>query len=259
MPTDVLLIDDSLTDLRLLMDMMSSRRLRVSVALEGERGYWFAVTQCPGLILLDVRMPNLDGFATCRLLKANPKTRSIPVIFLTAADDLDERLKGFALGAVDYVGKPFHVDEVMARVGVHLNLVQKSQDTPEDEGEAAAAGSREAVLARAARNLLRETIADPPSLDELARRVGTNRRDVNRIFQTHHGMPVFAWLREERLRLAHQMVCSTDMPLTMISEQLGYSSSANFARAFRERFGFPPRDLRRGVADARRDSVVTEA
>jgi DNA-binding response OmpR family regulator len=116
---DVLLIDDSVADLRLLMDMMKLRDLNVSVALDGERGYQQAVLLRPGLVLLDVRMPGLDGIATCRRLKSHAATRAIPVIFLTAANDLAERLEGFAAGAVDYIAKPFEVQEVLARVGVH--------------------------------------------------------------------------------------------------------------------------------------------
>ena len=118
--TDVLMIDDSVADLRVLMDMMNLKDLRISVAMSGERGYQQAILLKPSLVLMDVRMPGMDGIATCRQLKAHPAVRSIPVIFLTSANDLAERLEGFAAGAVDYIGKPFEVQEVLARVGVHL-------------------------------------------------------------------------------------------------------------------------------------------
>lgn len=247
MTTDLLLIDDSLTDLRLLMDMMTARRLRVSVAFDGEKGYQQAILQQPSLILLDVRMPGMDGFATCRRLKANPATQVIPVIFLTAANDLDERLEGFSLGAVDYIGKPFNEDEVLARVGVHLRLVRKDcQSRPPAPGAfALEKTSRDAVLVQGAQKLLNEMIADPPSLDDLARLLGTNRRRINKAFQAYCGLPVFAWLREERLRRAHHLICHTDTPVSLIGDHLGYSTPANFTKAFHERFGFSPRDLRR--------------
>lgn len=247
MPTDILLIDDSPTDLRLLMDMLEARRLRFSVAFDGDKGYRQAQLLRPALILLDVRMPGLDGLATCRLLKASPVTQLIPVIFLTAANDLAERLEGFAAGAVDYIGKPFHEEEVLARIGVQLRLALRAED-----GDAAATGeaaavdaSRDAVLVRAAQAVLRETIAHPPSLDALARRLGTNRRRIGEAFQECLAQPVFGWLREERLRQAHHMVCRTDTAMSEIGEHLGYSSPANFARAFSERFGFSPTELRR--------------
>lgn len=254
MQTDLLLIDDSPTDLRVLMQMLEAHRLRFSVAFDGNKGYHQAQMLRPSLILLDVCMPKLDGLATCRLLKANPATQTIPVIFLTAANNLRERLDGFAAGAVDYIGKPFHEEEVLARVGVHLRAAPRMDDDVAAES-AVAEGScrRDAVLVRAAQTILRETIAHPPSLVNLARQLGTNRRQIGEAFQHCLGQPVFAWLREERLRLAHQLVCRSETPMSQIAEHLGYSSSSNMARAFGERFGFNPSDLRREMRLARLD------
>jgi DNA-binding response OmpR family regulator len=243
------LIDDSLTDLRLLMDMMTARHMRVSVAFDGEKGYQQATLQQPSLILLDVCMPGMDGFATCRHLKANPVTQLIPVIFLTAANDLDERLEGFALGAVDYIGKPFNEAEVLARVGVHLRLAQRTALRNDSVGDAVVPEdmARDAVLVQAAQKILGDLIANPPSLDHLAGLLGTNRRRITESFQSCCGQPVFGWLREERLRQAHHLICRTDTPISLIGEHLGYSSPANFTKAVRERFGVSPRHLRREV------------
>jgi DNA-binding response OmpR family regulator len=249
MHTDLLIVDDSPTDLRLLVDMMTARHMRVSVAFDGEKGYQQAILQQPALILLDVRMPGMDGFATCRRLKANPSTQVIPVIFLTVANDLEERLEGFALGAVDYIGKPFNEEEVLARVGVHLQLMPKpTAKEPDNTTDT----TRDGVLVQAAQKILNELIATPPSLEELAQMLGTNRRQINRSFQMHCGQPAFGWLREERLRQAHHLICRTDTPISLIGEHLGYSTPANFAKAFRDRFGFPPSDLRRKMVMARR-------
>lgn len=252
MPTDLLVIDDNLTDLRLLMDMAETRDLRVSVAFDGEKGYRQAVLQQPALILLDVHLPVMDGFATCRRLKANPDTRSIPVIFLTVATDLDDRLKGFALGAVDYICKPFHEAEVLARIGVHLGLRRRAAADEAGPGDDDPEATPDAVLVRAASALLIERLRDPPSLADLARLIGSNRRRLNEAFQARCGQSVFDWLREERLRRAHHLVCHTDTPISTIGEHLGYSTPANFARAFRDRYGFSPRDLRRDLWVARR-------
>lgn len=242
--TDILLIDDSLTDMRLLVSLMTSRRLRVSVAFDGAKGYRQAELLQPGLILLDVRMPVMDGFATCRLLKENPKTRFIPVIFLSAASDISERLKGFAVGGVDYICKPFHEQEVLARVGVHLELVPRTMQEDADAVEAAEPRNSDAFLVSAAQKILRQLISEPPTLEGLARELGTNRRRINEAFQACCGLPVFGWLREERLRQAHYLLGSTDMPVTEIAEYVGYSTSANFAKAFRERYACSPSALR---------------
>jgi DNA-binding response OmpR family regulator len=244
---DVLLIDDSVADLRLLMDMMTLRHLRVSVALDGERGYQQAVLLKPSLILLDVRMPGLDGIATCRRLKAHPGTQAIPVIFLTAANDLAERLEGFAAGAVDYIGKPFDVHEVMARVGVHLQRVappRSDLSVLDEEASASAQAQVDVRLVVTAQKIMRETITDPPNLDRLARLVGTNRRRLNEAFQALCGQPVFGWLREERLRQAHRLVSRTSTPFSQISQLLGYSTAANFSKAFRLRYGSSPSEMR---------------
>lgn len=243
--TDVLLIDDSVADLRLLMDMMTLRDLRVSVALSGDRGYQQAILLKPSLVLMDVRMPGMDGIATCRLLKAHPAVRSIPVIFLTAANDLTERLEGFAAGAVDYIGKPFEVQEVLARVGVHLQRTVAPLETSDPSQLAVSSeASMDMRLMVAAQQVLRETIANPPSLDRLARLVGTNRRRLNESFQALCGQPVFGWLREERMRQANSQVRGSQTSFSVISDALGYSTPANFSKAFRQRFGCSPSEMR---------------
>ncbi|NDF86587.1 MAG: response regulator, partial [Gammaproteobacteria bacterium] len=172
---DVLLVDDSVTDLRLLIDLMSLRDLRLSVAQDGARGYQLAVALQPGLILLDVNLPKMDGYAVCRRLKSNPLTVGIPVIFLTAETDLDERLKGFAAGGVDYISKPFEAQEVLARVGVHLELAVRRARII----DASLGTSLDAVLVASAQKILRDRMANPPSLEELAHQVGSNRRRLN--------------------------------------------------------------------------------
>lgn len=245
--TDVLLIDDSLTDLRLLMDLMLVRKYTVSVAFDGLKGYEQAVLLKPGLILLDVRMPGMDGFAVCRRLKANPATCFIPVIFLTAATDLAERLEGFSVGGVDYISKPFVEEEVLARVGVHRQLVPLASIPVPDAVAVDTEKSiktRDEVIVGAAQKIMRTQLANPPDLEEIARRVGTNRRRLNEAFQAVCNLPVFGWLREERLREGHYLIAQTDTPISMISEYLGYSTPTNFTKAFRERFGVPPRTLR---------------
>lgn len=247
--TDILLIDDSLTDLRLLMELMSSRRMRVSVALEGMKGYRQAELLRPGLILLDVRMPGMDGFATCRLLKENVSTRFIPVIFLTAATDLVERLQGFALGGVDYISKPFNEQEVLARVSVHLELIPRAyhnlQETLLETG--CVSPTLDAVLVSSAQKILRQFISNPPSLDGLAKQLGTNRRRTVEVFRKHCGLSPFSWLREERLRQAQYLVGSTDTPITQIAEYLGFATPTNFTKAFRERYSTPPRIFRQDM------------
>ena len=97
----ILLVDDSAEDLTLLTEYLRSTRFRITVAFDGREGYQKASLLLPDIILMDVRMPRTDGFAACRLLKADPRTRDIPVIFLSGCNELDDRLEGLHLGAVD--------------------------------------------------------------------------------------------------------------------------------------------------------------
>ena len=119
------MIDDSTVDLRLLMEMMSTRQMRVNIAFNGQDGYHKATMMQPDLILLDITMPVMDGFATCRMLKSNENTRYIPVIFLSSVSEVNKRIEGLVLGAVDYIVKPFTEQEVIARVEIHLNLARQ--------------------------------------------------------------------------------------------------------------------------------------
>lgn len=250
----VLLIDDSTADLRLLMDIIASRQIRLIVAFDGASGYNKAMMHRPDLILLDVYMPGLNGFNLCQMLKANDQTRHIPIIFLTAANDVAQRLEGLRMGGVDYIAKPFHEEEVLARMTIHLELArqlnqQRERCTlPTDEN--AVATSRHQVLVQAACQLLRKNMATPPSPRELAHMLGTNEKRLTQAFHEIFTMPVFAWLREERLRQGRDLVATTHTPLTDIAHHLGYSSPTHFSKAFNERFGLTPRDMRRQMQNA---------
>jgi len=120
----ILVVEDVPANLSLLLDLLSGAGFAVAVAEDGESALEQVNYVCPKLILLDVMMPGLDGFATCKQLKANPATRDIPVIFMTGLADTNDKLKGFELGAVDYITKPFQHEEVLARVSTHLELQQ---------------------------------------------------------------------------------------------------------------------------------------
>ncbi|MBY0573077.1 MAG: response regulator [Undibacterium sp.] len=120
----ILAIDDTVQNLTLIDELLSELYV-VKVAPGGARGLKIAQgTPKPDLILLDIMMPDLDGFEVCRLLKANPETQLIPVIFLTASTDTEDERKGFELGAVDYIHKPISASILLARVKTHLMLKQ---------------------------------------------------------------------------------------------------------------------------------------
>ncbi len=118
----VLIIDDTPTNLGVLVDYLEQHDLCVVVAQDGEEGLMRAQFLHPDAILLDVMMPVMDGLATCRRLKADVRTRDIPVIFMTAMSETRDKMAGFQAGGVDYITKPFQAEEVLMRLTTHLNL-----------------------------------------------------------------------------------------------------------------------------------------
>ncbi|WP_031363751.1 response regulator [Caballeronia sordidicola] len=121
-PPAILIVDDTPANLGLVVDSLSDQGFRVLVALDGEEALERAQFSRPDLILLDVKMPGIDGFETCRRLKMNEHTRDIPVIFMSSLTGIEDLVEGFAAGGADYVTKPVRIDEMMARIGTHLAL-----------------------------------------------------------------------------------------------------------------------------------------
>jgi diguanylate cyclase (GGDEF)-like protein/PAS domain S-box-containing protein len=118
----ILIVDDTAANLVVMADFLGSHGFSVLVAQDGEEGVERAQFVQPDLILLDVMMPGLNGFDACRRLKSNAGTKDIPVIFMTALSDSVDKITGFNVGGVDYVTKPFQIEEVLARVNTHLAL-----------------------------------------------------------------------------------------------------------------------------------------
>ena len=119
---DILVVDDTVINRELLADILGQAGYQARSAANGELALRSVQARPPALILLDIRMPRMDGFEVCRRLKEDALTRDIPVIFLSGLAHAADKLKGFELGAVDYITKPFHNKEVLARVRVHLAL-----------------------------------------------------------------------------------------------------------------------------------------
>lgn len=124
----ILAVDDNPTNLEVLSDYLTEFGLTVLLKQDGEKALELIQRKLPDLILLDILMPGLDGFETCQRLKQNPETRDIPVIFMSALTDTVDKIKGFELGAVDYITKPFQYEEVLARVKAHLTIQRLQQD-----------------------------------------------------------------------------------------------------------------------------------
>lgn len=123
----VLVVDDSPTNITIIRNILSDIDLDISVSPSGEVALDIAPKILPDLIIMDIMMPGIDGFEACRQLKANETTQDIPVIFISAKSETRDFIKGFSIGAVDYITKPFREEEVLARVHTHLRLRKFSQ------------------------------------------------------------------------------------------------------------------------------------
>lgn len=246
----ILICDDAIEEIRLIVSVLKTADYKLIVAQNGKEACDRAILLRPSLILMDVRMPAMDGFVACRLLKAHDETRKIPVIFLTAANDLHDRLEGLRAGAVDYIVKPAHPEEVLLRVAAQIGR-ENDQLVPATIAPASApvlstTSSNHQAIVQAFVRLL--DTAEEDSLDDidlLAAKVGTHRQGLNEAFRHTVGTSVFGWLREQRLKRACQWLAKTAMPITQIALELGYSSSGNFATAFRERYGITAREFRK--------------
>ncbi|GJL79207.1 MAG: hypothetical protein NPINA01_21960 [Nitrospinaceae bacterium] len=124
----ILIVDDTPANIDVLDQFLEKEGYKISVAQNGETALDLAARIVPDLILLDVMMPGIDGFETCRRLQANKKTREIPIIFITAKNETEDIVEGFSLGGVDYITKPFRQEEVFARIHLHLKLKQLMTD-----------------------------------------------------------------------------------------------------------------------------------
>ena len=122
LPPTILVIDDEPANLQVVTEYLQTYEFDISIAQTGLAGLTRAKQLQPDLILLDIRLPDIDGFETCRRLKEDDQTKHIPVIFMTVLTSIEDKVKGFALGGVDYVSKPVQQEEFFARVQTHLTL-----------------------------------------------------------------------------------------------------------------------------------------
>lgn len=120
--SSILIVDDNAQNIQVLGTILKNENYDVTVAMEGLEALEYLIKEKPDLILLDVMMPKMNGYEVCRIIKKDKKLKKIPVIFITAKTGSEDVVKGFSVGAVDYISKPFNADELLARVETHLEL-----------------------------------------------------------------------------------------------------------------------------------------
>ncbi|QNN59041.1 response regulator [Diaphorobacter ruginosibacter] len=251
----ILIVDDDPDQLRLLVTALRNTSYRVSVALNGDQGYARATVLLPDLILLDVRMPGRSGITIARLLKANPITQHIPILFLSAMTDKNERLEGLRAGGVDYISKPFHVEEILERARIHLELSTRKNSSATktaDEGDsqdndAATTGPSPAnsTLKQVAVEFILHHIHDPSlKSSDVAAHLGISLRRLNMVFEAFNGISAFEFIRQERMHRAALMLGQSTLSIADVAMEVGYSNPANFSTEFKKFWEKSPTQLR---------------
>lgn len=240
----ILIVDDVESERQLLAEYLQQQGCRIYLAKDGQDAFNKIQLANPDLVLMDIRMPVWDGLTCCRMMQNNTHTRGIPVIFLTGAGLPEERVQGLLAGAVDYIGKPFKLEEISLRLAIHLRhgASDKTQlSAPELPKNAS---NLDSILFQSARQIMVRSLSDTPELHALAESVGTNSKRLNEAFRQCVGVTVFEYLREERMREACLLLSGTGLSIQDIAMEVGFTSGANFSTAFRDRYGLSPSQYR---------------
>ncbi|MDR1350332.1 MAG: response regulator [Zoogloeaceae bacterium] len=227
---EILIVDDTVASLDLLAELLVQAGYEVRLAPNGHMALRSANECPPELILLDVRMPGIDGFEVCRQLKAAEKTRDIPVIFLSAINEMTDKVKGFLLGAVDYIAKPYQVEEVLARVHTHIELRRLRFDLEKRVGERTEQLNQSETRLRDSHKRLRDLTAFLQTVRE-DERAAIARELHDELGQALTALRIdLGWLRNkcvglganvvDRVAAAHELTKRTIDALHRISEGL---------------------------------------
>ncbi|MCP4403738.1 MAG: response regulator [bacterium] len=169
--TTILIVDDRQENLCLLESILSNHTYHIRTALSGQLALSSIQTSLPDLLLLDIKMPGMSGYEVCERLKFDKRTRDIPVIFISALGEAADKIKGFSVGGIDYITKPFQKDDVLARIKIHVTLRRLYKQLE----------AQNLTLQQEARQREEAEKALQEAYDELGRRVGERTRDLLRV------------------------------------------------------------------------------
>ncbi len=227
---DILVVDDNEENVRLLADMLTAAGYTVRPATSGAMALRTVRARPPALILLDIRMPELDGYEVSQRLKADEKTRDIPIIFISVAESIQSKLKGFHVGGVDYITKPFDEMEVLARVKTHLALHLTQLDLQHRTAELEAANAKLLAEIEERQRVEAALRAYHEHLEEL---VEQRTAELQREITEHQQIEAALRISEEKYRmlvaLADDVILLTDLNGRHLFRNSSYYTSLGFA------------------------------
>lgn len=243
----ILIVDDN-EEVRAFLHSILQPDFQVFAAHEGLTGLQLATEHTPDLIISDVMMPRMDGFEFVQLLRKDKRTSHIPVVMLTAKSGLDSRIEGLNHGAEAYIGKPFHVEELIAQVNALLRQREYMQAYFQLSGEPANTQPHsyqppeaEAEFILSLKQAI-ETHIDNEQLtiELLAAEVFMSRSQLHRKLKALTGKSATAYLRDFRLERAHQLLQQGQFNVAEVSARTGFGSPQYFATRYKEKFGYSP-------------------
>lgn len=220
----ILIVDDTPENLQLMTRMLTRRGYNVQTANDGRQALDVVGTMLPDIILLDICMPGMDGYKVCQALKANSATREIPVIFISALDEVLDKLRAFDVGGVDYITKPFRLPEVMARVTIHMTL-RRLQLQLREQNELLKQEVRERLAAEVALQAANQELQRLAHLDGLTQVANRRRFDEYLNHEWHR-------LKREQLPLA-LILCDVDF-FKRFNDTYGHQAGDDCLRAVAE-------------------------
>ena len=241
----ILIVEDNI-DLRLYLKRTLSSYYRIHTAENGRIGIEKAQAILPDIILSDVMMPEVSGFELLKSIKKNLLTNHIPVLLLTAKNEIEDKLKGLRIGADDYIGKPFQTEEILLRIKNSLttreNLKEKLQ-TKVITGNLNNTASPEESFLKKIETLVLDSLNDVDfSIDNLTTELHMSRSVLHRKFKAVSNIPLSAFIRSVRLREGKKLIETKAHSIAEISSLIGFRNSTYFISSFKKEYGITPKE-----------------
>ncbi len=246
----ILIVDDNPHNLSVAVDSLSEIGATVIIARSGQSGLKRARYAEPDLILLDILMPEMDGFEVCQQLKQDRKTSAIPVIFMTALSDTANKVKGLRAGGIDYVTKPFNVEELLARVTNHLNTqktIQAFQNRNQVLQKLVPDGSFMQPSALPQSNLQRAMryiqmhLGENITLEAIASELGMSQFYFCRWFKQSVGTSPYQYVLQRRVERAKALLQRRELSPAAVALECGFNSQSHLIHHFKKQVGMTPK------------------